>query len=148
MSRRLAARIDAEDVVQSAYRSFFRRASGGDYELQRGGDLWRLLVRIVLHKLLKQVEHHTAAKRSVRREMAAESQLLQALQLACRQPSAEQTVALADELAQVLSLLSEAERSMFELRLQGCEYPGNRLGNRAVRAHSTTILQQVETDAQ
>lgn len=122
LSRRLAARIDAEDVVQSAYRSFFRRASGGDYELQRGGDLWRLLVRIVLHKLLKQVEHHTAAKRSVRREVAAESQLLQALQLACRQPSAEQTVALADELAQVLSLLSEVERSMFEMRLQGCEY--------------------------
>ena len=33
MSPRLARRLDAEDVVQSAYRTFFTRAKEGDFEL-------------------------------------------------------------------------------------------------------------------
>ena len=55
LSEKLARRIDPEDVVQSAYRSFFVRAHQGGYVLKRSGDLWRLLVGITLHKL-----HHQA----------------------------------------------------------------------------------------
>src|SRR5947207_198270 len=48
LSKSLASRIDADDVVQSAYRSFFRIAGKGNVELLESGDLWRLLVRITL----------------------------------------------------------------------------------------------------
>src|SRR5688572_10742761 len=51
LAARLAQRIDAEDVVMSAYRSFFVAARQGRFELERGGDLWRLLVEVTLHKL-------------------------------------------------------------------------------------------------
>jgi hypothetical protein len=44
LSSKLAGRIDPEDVVQSVYRSFFAEARAGRYHLDRGGDLWRLLV--------------------------------------------------------------------------------------------------------
>src|SRR5262245_31380615 len=53
LSQALAARVDAEDVVQSAYRSFFRLARGGDVVLRASGDLWRLLVRITLRKVYR-----------------------------------------------------------------------------------------------
>src|SRR5438552_1040222 len=65
LSAKLSRRIDPEDVVQSAYRSFFVRACAGEYRLERSGDLWRLLVTIVLNKLRGQVEHHTAGKRAL-----------------------------------------------------------------------------------
>src|SRR5947209_1095765 len=50
LSARLARHVDPEDVVQSAYRSFFSGARSDRYALRRSGDLWRLLVSITLHK--------------------------------------------------------------------------------------------------
>lgn len=61
MSTKLHRRLDPDDVVQSAYRSFFVHAKNEEYVLQRAGDLWRLLASITLHKLYKQAERHTAA---------------------------------------------------------------------------------------
>jgi RNA polymerase sigma-70 factor (ECF subfamily) len=49
LSDKLAARIDPEDVVQSAYRSFFLRARDGQYVVRESGDLWRLLIAITRH---------------------------------------------------------------------------------------------------
>ena len=60
---RLRRRIDPEDVIQSAYRSFFVHARVGEYQLQKTGDLWRLLAGITLHKLYGQIEKHTAGKK-------------------------------------------------------------------------------------
>src|SRR5262249_38052565 len=68
LSPKLSARIDPEDVVQSVYRSFFAETREGRYDLQRGGDLWQLLVVITLHKLNDQVKHNSSGKRAVGRE--------------------------------------------------------------------------------
>jgi DNA-directed RNA polymerase specialized sigma24 family protein len=54
----LASRVDPEDIVQSAYRSFFVAAREGRFHAERGGDLWRLLVEVTLHKLYRQAAHH------------------------------------------------------------------------------------------
>jgi hypothetical protein len=67
LSEKLARRVDPEDVVQSAYRSFFAGARDDRYVLQRSGDLWHLLAAITLHKLHHQVARHTAGRRSVER---------------------------------------------------------------------------------
>src|SRR5436190_2378792 len=42
LATKLASRVDPEDIVLSAYRSFFVAARQGRFELERGGDLWRL----------------------------------------------------------------------------------------------------------
>ena len=68
LSEKVARRVDPEDVVQSAYKSFFAGALDDRYVLQRTGDLWHLLAAITLHKLHHQVRRHTAETRSVERE--------------------------------------------------------------------------------
>ena len=122
LSGKLAGRIDPEDVVQSVYRSFFAEARAGRYELERVGDLWRLLVAITLHKLNDQVKRNSSGKRSVNRErtFGGEDSLfgLQA-HLRAREPSPVEAAALADAVEQIMQGLEPAERSMVVLRLQG-----------------------------
>jgi RNA polymerase sigma-70 factor (ECF subfamily) len=112
LSPRLAQRIDPEDVVQSAYRSFFAGAQKGEYDLERGGDLWRLLVAITLHKLHDQARRHGAGKRSVQ----AEEPLTEDT---AREPSPVEALALVDQLQQVMGRLEPEQRRILELRLQG-----------------------------
>ena len=59
----MSQRFDPEDVVQSAYRSFFARAREGRFDIQPGNDLWQLLVGITVHKLQHQVRRNSADKR-------------------------------------------------------------------------------------
>jgi RNA polymerase sigma-70 factor (ECF subfamily) len=123
LSEKLALRVDAEDVIQSVYRSFFVHARAGRYIFERSGDLWKLLVAITLHKVRGQAEFHGAEKRALDREQSAgtagadwQGMSMQAL---TRQPTPLEAAALADELEQVMRALETPQRRMFELRLQG-----------------------------
>lgn len=119
LSRQLARRTDAEDVVQSAYRSFFVRARSGEFTAEREGDLWRLLATITLHKLWRQVKHHRTGKRSLDREQVASGSPAIALeQIADREPSVADVIVAADELQWLLAQLEPVERQAVELRLQ------------------------------
>jgi RNA polymerase sigma-70 factor (ECF subfamily) len=123
LSERLARHVDPEDVVQSAFCSFFTGARAGRFALRRSGDLWRLLVGITLHKLQHQVERHTAGKRAAGREhpLAREGSVLEAQgEVLAREPTPAEAAALADTLEHVLRGLEPLQRRMVELRLQGC----------------------------
>ena len=63
----LAVRVDPEDVVQSVFRTFFRRAVDGSYQLPDGDTLWKLLMVITLNKIRTLADFHRAAKRDVRK---------------------------------------------------------------------------------
>src|SRR5207244_9396381 len=63
ISQRLASRVDPEDIVQSVFRTFFGRLKDGQFVFADQDDLCKLLVRITLHKTLRQVAFHKAAKR-------------------------------------------------------------------------------------
>jgi RNA polymerase sigma factor (sigma-70 family) len=118
LSPRLAQRIDPEDVTQSAFRSFFRRAARGELELGRAASLWRLLAAITHHKLLKQAEFHSARKRSAADEAHIGESAAQAHHLAAdSEPDAGQATALADELEVWLASLDPLARRIVELRL-------------------------------
>jgi len=121
ISPKLAKRVDAEDVVQSAYRSFFVGAKDGRFTLQRSGDLWRLLATITINKVHRQVERHVKAKfRSVEaeEEVASNSGILNPQALA-RDPSPEEVLAAAEELQEVMGDFAAPQCKMVELRLQG-----------------------------
>jgi RNA polymerase sigma-70 factor (ECF subfamily) len=62
----LASRLDPDDIVQSVFRTFFRRVSTNQYDVPAGGDLWRLFLVIALNKIRNAAAHHKAAKRDVR----------------------------------------------------------------------------------
>ena len=123
MSARLSRRADPEDVAMSAYRSFFVGAREGRYVLGRGGDLWRLLSAIALHKLLKKVRHEEAARRSIQVELpidrVAEDRIVRTL--AGSGPMEDLTAA--DELDWIASRLDTFGRRVLELRLQGLLVP-------------------------
>jgi RNA polymerase sigma-70 factor (ECF subfamily) len=122
LSSRLARRVDPDDIVQSAYRSFFRGAGDGAFSLQESGDLWRLLVVITLNKLRRQVERHSAGKRAMNTEQSfAGDASMFALrpEAIASEPSPEEALALVEEVEQLMEGLTPIQRQMLELRLQG-----------------------------
>lgn len=113
---KLRRRIDAEDVVQSAYRSFFVHAKNDAYQLAHSGDLWRLLAGIALNKLHGQIEKQTAAKRSIRAELPADDL---AASVAAPEPTAAEVVAIVEEAHLAIGRLSDDERLVVMAHLQG-----------------------------
>lgn len=67
--------VGSEDVVQSIFRTFFRRAAAGDYEVPEDTELWNLLVTISLNKLRAIGLHYRRQKRSVARTLHSESEI-------------------------------------------------------------------------
>jgi RNA polymerase sigma factor (sigma-70 family) len=119
LSEKLNQRVDPEDVLQSAYRSFFAGVRNGRYDIERGNDIWQLLVSITLHKLRDQVKHHQAAKRSVAAEQPWAAADLLGPQLAAGDPSPVEAIALADQVEHLMRQLEPVQRRILELRLQG-----------------------------
>jgi eukaryotic-like serine/threonine-protein kinase len=119
LSRKLARRTDPDDVVQSAFRSFFVRVRDGRLAVGAEDRLWKLLAPIALHKLYRQARHHSADRRSI----DAEETFLRAdgleAALLNREPSPEEAAMVADELESMLSSLDPWSRRVFELRLSG-----------------------------
>ena len=120
LSTRMKRRVEAEDVVQSAYRSFFRRADD-QYVLEKQGDLWRLLAAITINKIRGQVEFHTAKKRGVYLEesmMADQSMIRVSPEVISEEPKPDEAAAMVEELTEILSDLDSTQRSIVELSMQ------------------------------
>ncbi|OAI48953.1 hypothetical protein AYO44_06610 [Planctomycetaceae bacterium SCGC AG-212-F19] len=147
LSAKLNRRLDPEDIVLSAYRSFFAGARQGQFEIERGGDLWRLLVAMTLRKLFRQVKRNARQKRAVGKERHGDRYGLSAQMLA-REPSPLEAVALADELEQLMERLQPVQRRMLELRLQGCNLfeiaAASKRSERTVRRVLETIKEHLE----
>ncbi len=67
LSRELARLIDADDIVQSVFRRFFRAAHAGRFAVAPGEDLWELLLVMTLNLLRSEELFHRAQKRDLRR---------------------------------------------------------------------------------
>src|SRR5262245_50757673 len=68
---RLAFKVDPEDVVQSAFKSFFARHRRGALRFENWGGLWGLLTRITLRKCSDRAHYLRAQRRDVTREASA-----------------------------------------------------------------------------
>jgi RNA polymerase sigma-70 factor, ECF subfamily len=120
ISARLNSRVDPEDVVQSVFRTFFFRVKEGKFSFHDQDDLSKLLVRITVHKTLRQVEFHKAAKRDPGMEAPQDDidhdRIKQVLD---SQPTPQAAVTFLNELEHFLGRLTKDEREILELRLQG-----------------------------
>jgi RNA polymerase sigma-70 factor (ECF subfamily) len=112
----LARRLDADDIVQSVFRSFFQHAKRGLYDVPAGEELWKILLVIALNKIRAQMAFHQAARRDVR--------------LVTSQESVEQSLETPDDSAysflqiivdEALEKLPAQHKRMVELRIQGYE---------------------------
>lgn len=115
----LAARVDPEDIVQSVFRTFFRRAAGGQYDVPEGEEIWKLLLVIALHKIRSAGEFHRAARRDVR-QTAAGAAYDRALELASGRDDGALTV-LRLVVDEILEALPPGHRPIIERRIEGYE---------------------------
>ncbi len=117
LSRKLARRLDPEDIVLSAYRSFFVAAQNGRAIPASDDDLWPLLTTLALRKLARQARRHTADRRSVDREAHGGSAGTEGC--SGHDPTAEQAAILADEVERLLATLDQTAREVLVRTLQG-----------------------------
>ena len=112
---KMASRIDPEGVVQSVFRTFFRRVSKGQYEVGDGDSLWNLLLVISLNKLKKEVTKQRTAKRDISKTYSLED----SDQRIVDSNEDEAALVLKMTIEELLGDLSESERQIIELRIAG-----------------------------
>jgi RNA polymerase sigma-70 factor (ECF subfamily) len=114
----LAHRLGPEDIVQSVFGRFFRRAKSGGYEVPVGAELWNLLLVIALNKIRAAEAHHRAGKRDVATTATADG-WDGSLDAARSQGDNDAYLHLV--VSEALERLPAPLREVVELRLQGYE---------------------------
>lgn len=122
---RLRRKLDPEDVVQSAFQSFFRLHSEQTTHFANWEALWGLLSLITLRKCGRKLEYFKAACRDIDLE---NSQLMNASMIEdsradweaiANDPTPAQAAILTETLENTLQQMTEQERQVATLCLQG-----------------------------
>jgi RNA polymerase sigma-70 factor (ECF subfamily) len=122
----IRAKVGAEDVVQSVFKSFFRCHADGQFDVQGWDALWSLLVVITARKCGRQLRRYHGAARDVRREdpaLESADGSASGWEALAHDPSPEEAAVLAETLERLMRDLKERERQVLELRLQGYTVP-------------------------
>jgi RNA polymerase sigma-70 factor (ECF subfamily) len=122
LDRLVRGRVDPEDVVQSAYRSFFARLADGQFALDEWGEVWGLLVRITMRKCGHKLEHAKAQRRDAAREVpigGSADDSGDCWQPIARNPTPVEALVLAETVEALMSGFDEREQEIVGLRLQG-----------------------------
>jgi RNA polymerase sigma-70 factor (ECF subfamily) len=150
----LRHKVDPEDVVQSAYKSFFARYGDGKLEAVSWNSLWGLLTLITLRKCAERVAYHRAERRDAARELSTPSgggpseEAGPWLEALSREPTPPEAALLNEAVEQLLAGLDEDERQIVELSLQGhtTQEISDRLGQpeRTVRRMRERVRNRLE----
>jgi len=117
LSHKLAGRLDGEDVVQSVFRTFFRRSAAGEFRIDSSAQLWRLLVTITLRKAQAKARYHTADIRDAGMEAGSGDDGKP--NVATDEPGPDQAVILVEEIEVLLRGLPPLHCQVLEGRLRG-----------------------------
>jgi RNA polymerase sigma-70 factor (ECF subfamily) len=121
-NRLLARKVDPEDVVQSAFKSFFVRHRAGRLDVGGWDGLWNLLTLITLRKCADRAAYLRADRRDLAREAtgpAGEDGPDVGPAALDRAPRPEEAAILAETVEHLFRDLSAHERPILELSLQG-----------------------------
>jgi RNA polymerase sigma-70 factor, ECF subfamily len=136
----LRHRVDAEDVVQSTYKSFFLRYGAGEFTFVNWNSLWGLLTLITVRKCAERAAYHRAERRDASREVPVQPAAEAApwLEPSGREPTPLEAAVLNETVQRLLADLDEDERPVLELSLQG--YTTREISERLGRAERTVRL--------
>jgi RNA polymerase sigma-70 factor (ECF subfamily) len=136
----LRHKVEAEDVVQSVYKSFFRRYGDGNLDVVNWDSLWGLLTLITVRKCAERVGYHRAGCRDLAREVSQPpgEQAAPWPEPFGREPTALEAAVLSETIEQLVAGLDEQERPVLELSLQG--YTTREISERLGRAERTVRL--------
>jgi RNA polymerase sigma-70 factor, ECF subfamily len=119
---RIRQKEDAEDVLQSVFKSFFHRCGLGQFQLDSSQDLWALLVSLTLHKCGHRVDYFRAAKRNVQRETraaSADDSSCAEFETLAREPTPMEAAILAETVDRLLQGLESHHQEIVRLSLEG-----------------------------
>lgn len=122
LSGSLRAKVDAEDLVQSAFRSFFRTQAEQPFALGDWDSLWGVLATITLRKCGYQVRQFLTAKRNIQLEetpLVSPEDSQASWQAMAREPTPAEAAVLGDLVTQFLAGLPNKSREIAELALAG-----------------------------
>jgi RNA polymerase sigma factor (sigma-70 family) len=120
LSRVLARRLDADDIVLSAWRSFFVAANRSRFQVPDDDNLWPLLATFTLRKLQRQAQRQLADRRDLGRERSMiDDDGWRAL--VSREPTPDDAAHLTYDIEALLARLEPTDREILMYRLQGDE---------------------------
>jgi RNA polymerase sigma-70 factor (ECF subfamily) len=135
----LRHKVEAEDIVQSTYKSFFCRYGDGNLEVVNWNSLWGLLTLITVRKCAERAAYHRAERRDAAREISmAGSPAARWQDPLDREPTPQEAAMLNETLHQLLTDLDEEDRPVLDLSLQG--YSTREISERLGRAERTVRL--------
>lgn len=148
----LKARIDPEDIVQSVFRTFFRRAQEGHYEVPNGEELWKLFLVIGLHKIRDAAVFHRAAKRNVQKTIAMIPGAASSEPVAADQVAETTLRIVIDEL---LHKLNSSQKDIVMMRMEGAQVDeialqtkrSHRTVERTLQKFRELLQQQIQEDS-
>ena len=126
IAQRLKPRFDGDDIVQSVFRTFLRRSRDGELDVPASDTIWHLLAAVARNKIRRRVAHHRMQRRNVDREQSAampNSALLPPEEWLDAEPTADDAVALIDEVQAVLGTANPREADIFRYCLEGHSTP-------------------------
>lgn len=112
---RLRRRVDADDIVQSAFRSVFGRIAEGDCRFDHSRALRGYLLKVTLNKARSRANSHLAQKRDVTNEIDWSD----GMPVASANSSPDTTAAFADELRFLTSGFTQRDLQVLGLCLEG-----------------------------
>ena len=139
IARKLARRVDPEDVLMSAYRSFFVAVRKDRKVLNADDDLWPLLLTFAMRKLGRANRRHTADRRSV--DLEEHQEQFWPTFAATSEPGPDDVAVVSSALEDLLTRLDETAREVTVRTLQGDDVP--KIAN-ALRLNVRTIRRALE----
>jgi RNA polymerase sigma factor (sigma-70 family) len=145
----LRRRVGPEDVVQSACRTFLRRAQHGEFKLADSDGLWRLLCAITLTKVREQARFHLRKRRSLKQESDASPPTGMESGFGfvpvAAGPTPAEAAEFADQFQRILESLDEEARQVVDLKLQ--DYTQAEIAERMGSSERTVrrIMKRIQT---
>ena len=138
LNPRVKARVGADDIVQSVFRTFFRRSADGQFTFDHTGALWRLLVTITIRKAMAQGRPSRHGPPTIPLDVD------EGADLAGEEPSPPEVATVIDLTQRMLEKLNSRQRRMVELRFQGYSTP--QIGKESDCSRTTVwrVLDRVE----
>lgn len=119
LDSRILRKEGAEDIVNSAFASFFRRHAERPFDLATWDNLWAVLTVITLRKCGHRIEYYRALCRDVGREATpAGEDSADSFVMIAREPNPVEVATLEDVMGELLRGLDERERQIVSLALE------------------------------
>jgi RNA polymerase sigma-70 factor (ECF subfamily) len=123
LSPQIRQKVDPEDVLQSVFRSFFRRNAEGQFgDFESWDNLWAMLVVLTQRKCGRRVDYFHAACRDVQREVSGPVPSAPSgadLGPSDDEPTPSQAAMLTETVERLMNQLEGRHRQILALSLQG-----------------------------